>query len=116
MKSEDATKELIEVLDQGREMATRIYSPENIRAQSDSIHSLTEWLKATENVLYFLDTRINVVEKSPNVEVFKEFIKYRDLLRDFIRILKLKVDTDKEFVSAMDAILYWAQKPKRWTP
>jgi len=110
VKSEDATKELIKYLDIARKTSNEVV-PKNRDTAANMVQATIGLLKSQEYVLSSLDRFIGLVEKSPlDAKVFDDFIKYRDLIRDLIRVLKLKINIDKEYIDTLDAILWWASK------
>jgi len=86
-----------------------MYFPNLRDATANSLQSLVELLEARKRLLDSMDNFFQSISGLPcEKSLFDNFIKVRDLEKDFITIMKIKLDIDKRFLELLDKYLYIA--------
>lgn len=105
-KEKDITQELINTLKVLKDIIDMNF-PIFRDATSNATQSLADLFKSQELVLNSMDEALRNIGGLPcNKKVFMDFVKLRDLEKEFILLMKNKLEMDKRFLEILDRFLF----------
>jgi len=105
-KDEDITEGLIDALKETKDSIDG-FVPKLRDSTSSNIQALAHLLETQKKLVNSMDTVLERVGSLPcSKKVFMDFVKVRDLEKEFVSSMKTKLEMDKRFLEILEKFLF----------